>query len=211
MAKPKPLTKEDIIRAMNMTKSNRAAARYLNCSYIHYKGYAKLYKDENGIDLFTKHKNQCGKGIPKFLNNSKKEPKLLDIIEGRIDINHFKPEKIKNRLIKEGLLKEECAICGFHERRISDYKMPLLLDFIDRNKRNYQNGNARLLCYNCYYLNVGDPFTDKQIEGLEDHVVKYNSEVDWELDDYQKQRLEELGLYTPPIDTDSGDEFISKW
>ena len=34
----------------------------------------------------------------------------------------------------------------------------------------------------------------KQIEGLEDHKPLNNSEVDWELDDYQKQRLAELGL-----------------
>jgi hypothetical protein len=210
MTKPKPLSKEDILRAMRMTKSNRAAARYLGVSYIHYKGYAKLYKGESGKTLFEDHKNQSGKGIPKFLNNSKKEPALRDIIEGRIDINHFKPEKIKNRLIKEGFLKEECYICGFHERRISDYKMPLLLDFIDKNKKNYQNNNPRLLCYNCYYINVGDIFTSKQIEGLEDHVVKYNSEVEWELDEYTSQRLKELGLDNPTI-LDDGSEFISKW
>jgi hypothetical protein len=210
MTKPKPLSKEDILRAMRITKSNRAAARYLGVSYIHYKGYAKLYKGESGKTLFEDHKNQSGKGIPKFLNNSKKEPALRDIIEGRIDINHFKPEKIKNRLIKEGFLKEECYICGFHERRISDYKMPLLLDFIDKNKKNYQNNNPRLLCYNCYYINVGDIFTNKQIEGLEDHVVKYNSEVEWELDEYTSQRLKELGLDNPTILND-GSEFISKW
>jgi len=210
MTKPKPLSKEDILRAMRMTKSNRAAARYLGVSYIHYKGYAKLYKGESGKTLFEDHKNQSGKGIPKFLNNSKKEPALRDIIEGRIDINHFKPEKIKNRLIKEGFLKEECYICGFHERRISDYKMPLLLDFIDKNKKNYQNNNPRLLCYNCYYINVGDIFTNKQIEGLEDHVVKYNSEVEWELDEYTSQRLKELGLDNPTV-LEDGSEFISKW
>jgi len=210
MTKPKPLSKEDVLRAMRITKSNRAAARYLGVSYIHYKGYAKLYKGESGKTLFEDHKNQSGKGIPKFLNNSKKEPALRDIIEGRIDINHFKPEKIKNRLIKEGFLKEECYICEFHERRISDYKMPLLLDFIDKNKKNYQNNNPRLLCYNCYYINVGDIFTNKQIEGLEDHVVKYNSEVEWELDEYTSQRLKELGLDNPTI-LDDGSEFISKW
>jgi hypothetical protein len=210
MTKPKPLSKEDILRAMRITKSNRAAARYLGVSYIHYKGYAKLYKGESGKTLFEDHKNQSGKGIPKFLNNSKKEPALRDIIEGRIDINHFKPEKIKNRLIKEGFLKEECYICGFHERRISDYKMPLLLDFIDKNKKNYQNNNPRLLCYNCYYINVGDIFTNKQIEGLEDHVVKYNSEVEWELDEYTSQRLKELGLDNPTV-LEDGSEFISKW
>jgi hypothetical protein len=210
MTKPKPISKEDVLRAMRITKSNRAAARYLGVSYIHYKGYAKLYKSENGKTLFEEHKNQSGKGIPKFLNNSKKEPALRDIIEGRIDINHFKPEKIKNRLIKEGFLKEECYICGFHERRVNDYKMPLLLDFIDKNKKNYKNNNPRLLCYNCYYINVGDIFTSKQIEGLEDHVVKYNSEVEWELDEYTSQRLKELGLDIP-TDLDDGSEFISKW
>ena len=33
----KILTKEDILRAQNMTRSNFAAARYLNVSYNHYK------------------------------------------------------------------------------------------------------------------------------------------------------------------------------
>ena len=41
----KPLTKEMILAAMAKTKSNRAASRYLNVSYIHYKGYAKMYID----------------------------------------------------------------------------------------------------------------------------------------------------------------------
>ena len=37
MPKPKPITKEQILVAMTKTKSNMAAARYLNCSYVHYK------------------------------------------------------------------------------------------------------------------------------------------------------------------------------
>jgi hypothetical protein len=43
MPKPKPITKEQIVGAMGVTKSNRSAARYLNCSYIHYKKWAKHY------------------------------------------------------------------------------------------------------------------------------------------------------------------------
>ena len=70
----KPLTKDMILAAMAKTKSNRAASRYLNVSYIHYKGYAKMYIDkETGKSLFEKHKNQCGKGIPKFLKAKGKE------------------------------------------------------------------------------------------------------------------------------------------
>lgn len=194
MPLPKPLTKEQILAAMSQTRSNRAAARYLNVSYIHYKKWAKLYKNEEDVALFDVHKNQSGKGIPKFLRGTGKEPALLDIIEGRVDVSSFSPDKIKYRLITEGYLLEECNSCGFKERRVMDYKMPLLLHFKDNNKKNYRKENIELLCYNCYFLTVGDIFTDKQIQGIEDHVTVYQSDVDWEVDDYTRQRLKELGL-----------------
>ena len=98
MPKAKPLSKEQILAAQAKTKSNMAAARYLHVSYQHYKKWAKLYK------LFAGHKNQSGKGIPKFLNNGKKDPALLDIIEGRVNASSFSPAKIKYRLIEEGYL-----------------------------------------------------------------------------------------------------------
>ena len=50
MARPsKILTKEDLLRAMSQTRSNRAAARYLHVSYNHYKKYAKMYKNDDGV------------------------------------------------------------------------------------------------------------------------------------------------------------------
>jgi hypothetical protein len=212
MPKARPLTKESIISAMDKTKSVRAAARYLNCSYQHIKKWMKLYIDSNGVSLFDAHKNQSGKGIPKFLSVStinKKEPAILDIIEGRIDPSHFNPQKIKYRLITDGYLKDECCNCGFHERRVSDYKSPLILHFKDNNKQHYRLDNMEMLCYNCYYLMVGDIFSGKQLEGLEDHKPMNQSEVDWELDEYTKQRLLELGLdKSEPID--DGSEFISR-
>ena len=132
----KPLSKEQILGAMSQTLSNRAAARWLNVSYIHYKKWAKNYDaTEEGYEtLFAQHLNQSGKGIPKFLSNSGKEPALLDIIEGRVDVSSFNPEKIKYRLVTEGYLLEECSNCKFNERRVLDYKIPLLLHFKDKNK-----------------------------------------------------------------------------
>lgn len=194
MPKAKPLTKEMIMAAMNKTKSNRAAARYLNVSYIHYKKWAKLYESDTHDNLFEQHKNQSGKGIPKFLKSTGKEPALIDIIEGRVDASSFSPDKLKYRLITEGYLLEECAMCQFKERRVLDYKMPLLLHFKDGNKKNYRKENIELLCYNHYFLTVGDIFTEKQVKNIEDHVPVNQGEVEWELDDYQKQRLIELGL-----------------
>jgi len=41
MPKAKPLSKQQILAAVNKTKSNRAASRYLGVSYIHYKKWAK--------------------------------------------------------------------------------------------------------------------------------------------------------------------------
>lgn len=213
MPKAKPLGKELILAAMAKTQSNKAAARYLNCSYIHYKMWAKRYEaTEPGYpNLFEQHKNQCGKGIPKFLSNGnpRKDFALLDLIEGRIDPSSFNPNKIKYRLLQEGYMKEECYSCGFHEHRLLDYKMPLLMHFKDGNKQHYRLENLEMLCYNCYFLSVGDIFTNKQLEGLEEHLVKNESKVDWEVDDYTQQRLIELGLYDPkPVD--DGSEFISR-
>jgi molybdenum-dependent DNA-binding transcriptional regulator ModE len=66
MPSPKPFTKEQVLSAMDKTKSVRGAARYLNCSYQHLKKWMKLYKDEaTGKTLFESHKNPSGKGIPK--------------------------------------------------------------------------------------------------------------------------------------------------
>ena len=206
MPKARPLTKELILAAMAKTKSNMAAARYLNCSYQHYKKWAKFYESETHDSLFEQHKNQSGKGIPKFLRTGGKEPALLDIIEGRANASSFTPAKIKYRLITEGYLEEKCAVCGFQERRVLDYKMPLLLHFKDNNKKNYKLDNIELLCYNHYFLTVGDIFSDKQVEGIEDHKPVNQSTVEWELDDYQLQQLEKLGLG----DSKNEDDYISR-
>ena len=147
MPKAKPLSKVQILGAVNKTKSNRAAARYLGVSYIHYKKWAKNYDatEEGYPNLFEQHKNQSGKGIPKFLNGGKKNPAILDIIEGRVDPSHFDAVKIKDKLIADGYLEECCSSCGFSERRVLDYRVPLLMHFKDSNKKNYKLDNLILL------------------------------------------------------------------
>ena len=191
------------LTAMDKTKSVKAAARYLNCSYHHLKRYMKLYVDEeSGKTLFDKHKNQQGKGIPKFLRASGKEPSLIDIIEGKINPASFSPEKLKYRLTVEGHLEECCGNCGFTEHRVTDHKVPLILHFKDKNKLNYNLTNIEFLCYNCYYLSVGDIFTDKQVEAIEDHKPVNTGEVSWDLDPYQLERLKELGLGDIEADDD---------
>lgn len=211
MPKAKPLSKQQILAAMAKTKSNRAAARYLNVSYIHYKKWAKLYQDEETREtLFDKHLNPSGKGIPKFLVGNKKMPAIIEVIEGRIDPSHFTPEKIKERMIIEGYLKEECSVCGFNETRVLDYKTPLLLHFKDGNKKNFKDGNIQLLCYNHYFLTIGDIFNNQDLTQIESHnTVNNTSEaINWEVDNYHLQRLKELGLELN--EEDNFDDLISR-
>jgi hypothetical protein len=215
MPKRRDLKKEEIISAMDKTKSVRGAARYLNYSYQHLKKWMKLYKDEaSGKTLFELHKNQSGKGVPKFLSHApfgRKEPAILDIINGVVDPSNFNPQKIKYRMIEGGYLREECYKCGFNERRVLDYKIPLLMHFKNGNKQNYTLENVEMLCYNCYYLSVGDLYTGKQIENIEDHKPINNGQVDWEVDDYTLERFKELGLYdSKPLDNDDPYDLVSR-
>ena len=157
----KILTREDIERAIKMTKSNKAAARYLHCSFPHYRKYATLFKNQDGVTLFEAHKNQAGKGVPKFLTGRAKEAPLEEILNGTFPVEHFKPAKIKAALIAEGYLAEQCNRCEFGEARLLDGKVPLILTFKDKNKHNYHRDNIELLCYNCSFLYAASPISDE--------------------------------------------------
>lgn len=209
--KARPLSKEEIQAAMTKTRSVKAAARYLHCSYQHLKKWMKLFRDEDsGLSLFDLHKNQAGKGIAKHTIAKGKEPLLNDLIEGRVSIDSYSPEKLKNRLLLEGHLVEHCYKCGFHEQRLTDLKTPLLLSFKDKNKKNWNLNNLEMLCYNCYFLYAGDVFNNKQVKAIEDYITPAKkNEVTWELDDWQIEHFKELGLMEDEK-PDDGSEFISR-
>lgn len=195
----KPFSKQDILRAMARTKSVRAAARFLGCSYQHLKPYMKMYRvDDNDINsptLFETHKNQVGLGIPKFLPNKRKEPNVKNILENGEGWASFEPDKIKVRAIEEGYLEEVCAHCGFCERRVIDYKMPLLLHFKDGDKTNYLGTNLELLCYNCYHNYIGDFLNKRQIRSIESNQEVIVKDFEWQLDSDQIENMKALGIW----------------
>lgn len=206
----KILTKEDILRAQKMTRSNMAAARYLHVSYNHYKKYAKMFKNDEGVNLLEVHKNQEGKGIPKFALKGKDRIPLMDLLEGRVPIEHFDAKDIKVRIILEGLIEEKCSKCGFSERRIKDTKVPVILNFKDGDKKNWHLDNLEFLCYNCSFLYAASPIEEKQAEAMEDYVKTRNDEPDWELDEAHIEHLKSLGLYDENQEDMSGEEYISR-
>jgi hypothetical protein len=208
MPQAKFISKEDCLRAMENTRSNRGAARFLRCSFVHYKKYAKTYVNDEGVSLWEVHKNPAGIGIPKYLPNKGKQAPLKELIEGKISVASFEPAKIKQRLIFEGYLKEECSRCGFHEERLSDHKIPLILQFKDKNKVNYELSNIELMCYNCSFLYSVSPITDKQVIAMEDSVDRQAVDFDWEVDDAMKEHLQSLGLWKEEVKP--GSEYISE-
>jgi len=166
--KRRPLLKRDIEEAQRRSISAAGAARWLGVSYTTYKKYARLYS------LHEQHLNPGGKGIPKPHVKGRRYP-LEDILAGKHP--HYDTKKLKKRLISAGLLDEECALCGMKERRIIDYKTPLMLVFKDGNNTNHSLENMVILCFNCTFLTVGNlnnlnPYKVKQLSKPDDEAFK---------------------------------------
>lgn len=209
---PRTLSEAVIRNAMRHTQSNFQAARYLNMTIDTYRKYAKLYIDqETGKTLYELHKNDTGKGIKKISWKNEISLEKIEEILGRDAYRAVNAQKLKDRLIYEGKLNTQCYKCGHHEKRVIDYKQPLLLNFKDGNKNNWKHSNLEMLCYNCYFLLVGNLFSDKQIKRLEDISAPpiKTADVDWNIDDNFLAHFKELGLEDKD-DYEEGDEFISR-
>lgn len=152
-AKTTFLMQSQIENAMKVTRSNRAAAEYLRVSYNLYKKFAKAYKNSQGVSLFDQHMNQSGRGVSK-VHPSNKRFTLDDILLGKHP--QYPSEKLFRRLIVSGYMEEKCKHCGFCQKRPTDLKTPLLLNHIDGNDSNHLASNLEILCYNCYFVLVGN-------------------------------------------------------
>ena len=144
-----PILRADIENAQAHTNSNAAAARFLNVPYARYKKYAELY------GIFERHLNLTGIGVDKGYSKRPTSIPLREILEGKHPT--YSIAKLKNRLVARGKLTEECSLCGFHERRVTDKKVPLMLSFKDGDKTHRALDNLELLCYNCMFLTTGAP------------------------------------------------------
>ena len=128
------LSESEIRYAIENTKSNSEAARFLKVSFSTYKKYAKQYTDsESGKTLWELHKNQAGKGINKDVTRATAGPYAIDrILDG--DHPNYPVWKLRNDTT------------------------PLLLDHKDGDICNHQIDNLQLLCLNCYYMQTGNPY-----------------------------------------------------
>ena len=151
------LTEGEVLYAMQHTNSNAAAARFIGCNVDTLRKYAKQYIDpETGLTLWEKHKNQFGKRIHKNFIKHNTRADIFEILDGKRP--SYDRSKLARRLIEECIFPEECAQCGFNERRITDLKVPLILIWKDGDLRNHKQENLEFICYNCFFLTHDDVF-----------------------------------------------------
>lgn len=213
MGKKLNISKEQILAAQAVTQSNLQAARRLRISYETYKKWAKHYIDfDTGKTLFDRHLATSA-GIPRYASRKLKDIPAEEILDGRVDGTLWPVNEVKDKLLQQGHLIHECGSCGYKERRIGDYRMPLLLAFKDGNKKNFIKDNLDMLCYNCYFLQIGDIFTTKDHDHIEGHIPleQVSDEANFEVDDYMLRRLKELGLTDEEDDDPDGlNEIIAR-
>lgn len=208
---PRNLSESVIRNAMKHSQSNLQASRYLNITIETYRKYAKMYVDQaTGKTLYDLHKNEIGKGIKKAQWKKEIPIEKINEIMASESYRSIDQEKLKARLLYEGILKSECYKCHHNEKRAVDFKQPLILSFKDGNKHHWQIHNLEMLCYNCYFLYVGNLFTEKQVRALEDaHAPLVKDQIDWKVDDNFLRHFQDIGL-EEKNDYYPGEEFISK-
>lgn len=149
--RPRPLLQSEIEDAQEAAYSAKECARILGVSYPTYKKYAKMY------GVFDKLKNQPGIGITKYGAGPRATVGSLEyILEGKNP--NYPIWKLRKRLLDTGYMPRCCANCGYDEERVVDGKVPILLDFVDGDRRNHKFDNLRMLCYNCWFQINGDLF-----------------------------------------------------
>ena len=189
-----------MLAALVETTSVKEAARLMNISYPTFKKYCKQHTDINtGQTLFDKFTNPAGRGINRNQDKNKFLADPMSVLKNGQSALPERVAKLKQIVFDYKVLPMICNKCGYHERRLTDMKPPLLLNFMNKNKHDWRKENLELLCYNCYFLYIGNPITQdliKKVEAqdLDNKVFKEELYEFHKLDDVYLEHLKELGL-----------------
>jgi hypothetical protein len=154
------LQPEELMHVIRVGSSLAEMAKLIGVSRPTFYTYLKMYSDENGVpftDIALKYASENLK--KKKMENAQTKKRFIKTSMTSILLGKhptYNRKTLQRRLIDEGVFEEKCALCGFEERRVLDYKVPLILIFKDGNKQNHVKDNMEFCCYNCFFLNYND-------------------------------------------------------
>lgn len=128
--------KEEILQWINENQSKAFISKQLKCKQETLNNY--LIK--MGIDYVG---NQSGKGMTKV----KDKLSFQEYLDTSKDIQS---NKVRIKLLEEGLKLHKCENCGLEEWM--GQPIPLELHHIDGDKTHNELSNYQLLCPNCHAL-----------------------------------------------------------
>ncbi len=138
MSSSKHILDKDIIRESNSSLTMRQASINLG---LHFNTFSRRAKKLNCY-----RPNQGGKNTKKPESGKYNLINLKEILRGKHPT--YQTYKLRNRLIKELILKYECSECKLSTW--NNKKISLELDHIDGVNHNHKLKNLRLLCPNCH-------------------------------------------------------------
>ena len=106
---------------------------------LHFNTFKRI-----AVKLGVYNPNQSGKGIKKDMSSI--TIPLTEILDGKHP--SYQTYKLKNRMLKEGILINICSECGISEW--NGKSISLELDHVDGVRTNHKLENLRLLCPNCH-------------------------------------------------------------
>lgn len=143
----RPILSHEITEAKRILTEKRGGvneamvARYLGVSIQTYKKYAKMY------GIWEPKPNI--RGERNIFDPERGKYPLSEVLQGKWP--EYPVYRIKDKLIRSGIKEAKCELCGFSEKRVTDGKIPLILNFMDGNEKNHLLENMKLYCYNCTF------------------------------------------------------------
>ncbi|WP_051302898.1 HNH endonuclease [Psychromonas aquimarina] len=133
----KDISDEQIIEAVNTCPTMRQAQIFVNMSASSFK--------RRCIAIGVYHPNQGGRNAQYPVRGKHSRISLTEITAGKHP--YYQTDKLRRRLIAEGVKKHECEICGTKDWL--GQKVAVVLDHIDGNNSNHLLSNLRIICRNC--------------------------------------------------------------
>ena len=163
----RPLLQSEIEAAQSVSKSAREAARKLGVNYLTYRKYARMY----GIHTLL---NQFNRGIKKNVDPDSGKYPISEVLDGKHP--DYPVFRLKDKLIRSKIKEACCEMCGYKERRITDGKIPLLINFEDGDSKNHKLENIKLLCYNCTFV-AGKGFIKRGTKQFDPDIIQGSKQL----------------------------------